>query len=275
MIRRERGLGWDGPGRRALRGVGAALLAGGVAGGLAGLAAVPVAAQTTPYVAEAAADTVPVRSGAGRAYYPVGRLERGARVRVEAELFGWFQIRTPAGVRAYVERKNVDLKGDGTRGEVNTDRTGVYAAHEDSAKPPAESYRKLVDLDRGDVVRIVGTVDNYYTIEPPENAFVFVPPQALVPAADGGVPEPVRPGAGGAAPADPVTVSSPDPDPEAGGDPGADEATDPQTPPDADRPAVRLAPVVSPDAARRGAEGGGALADPGLALDPVPSPTRA
>ena len=109
----------------------------------------------------------------------MGVLERGDRVQVETELFGWYQIRCPEGVFSYVEQKNVNAKGDGTRGEVNTDRTAVYAAHADGSKSPAESYRKLLDLERGDLVEIVGTVDNYYKIIPPQTAFVFLPPKSL------------------------------------------------------------------------------------------------
>ena len=140
------------------------------------LSTAPHAAAYEAVITEA---SVEVRSGAGRAYYPVGTLERGDRVRVETELFGWYQIRCPEGVFSYVEQKNVNAKGDGSRGEINTDRTAVYAAHADTSKSPAESYRKLLDLERGDVVTIVDTVDNYYRITPPQTAFVFLPPKAL------------------------------------------------------------------------------------------------
>jgi len=194
------------------------------------LAGVATAVFATPraaaYEAVITDATVEVRSGAGRAYYPVGELERGDRVQVETELFGWYQIRCPEGVFSYVEAKNVNAKGDGSRGEVNTDRTSVYAAHADADRSPAESYRKLLDLERGDVVEIVATVDNYYKIIPPQTAFVFLPPKALAAAEAVAVTE------SPAAATPPATSSDPAP-----AEPVAE--TQPEK--------ARLAPVITPD----------------------------
>jgi len=200
----------------------------------------------------------------GRAYYPVGTLERGDRVRVETELFGWYQIRCPEGVFSYVEQKNVNAKGDGSRGEINTDRTAVYAAHADTSKSPAESYRKLLDLERGDVVTIVDTVDNYYRITPPQTAFVFLPPKALAAAEAVAVADP---------PADsPAESVLPDPIPEPAVEPAP-------APAEAPRDDVRLAPVITPDppAVTQAA----AVTEPTVPtvqtppIDPVPAARRA
>ena len=180
------------------------------------------------YEAVITQDSVPVRSGAGRAYYPVGELKRGDRVQVETELFGWYQIRCPEGVSSFVERKNVDAKADGTKGVVNTDRTRVYAAHQDVTKAPAESYRPLVDLNRGDLVQIIETIDSYYKIIPPQNTYVFLPPQALA-------------AAEAVAAADPPESDTP-------ADTSSSESSSPETPETPTTPSgTRLAPVVTPD----------------------------
>lgn len=204
-----------------------ALLLAGVTA--ASVATAPAAAAYEAVITEA---SVEVRSGAGRAYYPVGVLERGDRVQVETELFGWYQIRCPEGVFSYVEQKNVNAKGDGSRGEVNTDRTSVYAAHADADKSPAESYRKLLDLERGDLVEIVATVDNYYKIIPPQSAFVFLPPKALAAAEAVAVTE--APSAADPPAAAPAPSLSPTPAP---------AKPVGETKPDR----ARLAPVITPD----------------------------
>lgn len=215
---------------------------------LAGIAA--NAPHAAAYEGVITADTIEVRSGAGRAYYPVGTLQRGDRVQVETELFGWFQIRCPEGVFSYVEQKNVNAKGDGSRGEINTDRTSVYAAHADTGKSPAESYRKLLDLERGDVVQIVGTVDNYYKIIPPQTAFVFLPPKSLEAAQAVAVDAPAAPQTP-TPPADTPRVTPPatpvvDPIVPPVVDPIVAPVTAPApTQPDPDAP--RLAPVITPD----------------------------
>ncbi|MEM7624354.1 MAG: hypothetical protein AAF333_01865 [Planctomycetota bacterium] len=148
-------------------------LAAVVVAGFSGAAS----AQPLPFEAQVIENTVMVRSGAGRAYYEVGQLQRGDRVVVEDELFGWYKIQCPAGVFCFVDRKNVDAKGDGSRGVVNTDATPVNAAH--ATKGPDDSYRKLDDLNAGDIVQIVANVNNAYKILPPENTYVFLPPNSI------------------------------------------------------------------------------------------------
>jgi hypothetical protein len=134
------------------------------------------------YEAVVVADDTPIRSGAGRAYYEVGMLREGDVVQVEDELFGWYKITAPEGVYSFVERKNVDAKGDGSWGLVNTNRTMVNAAH--ASKGPADSYRSQGDLDKGDRVEIVGQKGNAYKIIPPEGAYVFLPPRSVERASD-------------------------------------------------------------------------------------------
>ncbi|MBB6429398.1 SH3 domain-containing protein [Algisphaera agarilytica] len=172
----------------------------------------------TPGVSQAQSPTPPfdavvieantmVRSGAGRAYYEVGSLEVGAEVVVEAELFGWYKIECPEGVYCFVERKNVNVRGDGSLGVIETDGTAINAAH--ATKGPADSYRKLMDLDAGDTVEIVDEVNNAYKIKPPKNAYVFLPPGSIEPAANRApAPAPAEP-----VDPEPVTPTEPAPAP--------------------------------------------------------------
>lgn len=182
-----------------------------------------------PFEAKVIENTVMVRSGAGRAYYEVGQLQRGDFVTVEDELFGWYKIECPAGVFCFVDRKNVDARGDGSLGIVNTDATAVNAAH--ATKGPADSYRKLGDLETGDEVQIVATVNNAYKILPPDGTYVFLPPKSIEAVTE---EEPQTP----EAPAAPETPTAPEPQ-----EPAAPEPTPPPVV-EVPEPSVVVTPVV-------------------------------
>ncbi len=151
-----------------------------VAASVAGVAVVgpAEASQETPFTGVVVED-VEVRAGGGTAFYVVGEVERGGIVEVEEIIFRWHKIRPPEGVHSFISKAFVDVRGDGTRGVVNRDRVEVSAA---SVRGPAESYRWQADLNEGDEVRIVEEVNSFYRIEPPEGAFVFLPPDSVRPA---------------------------------------------------------------------------------------------
>lgn len=137
----------------------------------------PVAwAQDVPFVGIVDQDNVEVRAGAGRTFYVVGTLRAGQRVQVDKIIFGWHQIVAPDGTYSYVSKAFVDAKGDGKTGVVNADRTAVKAA---ATTGPGDSYRRQVDLMRGDTVEIVGEEGGFYKIRPPANAFVYVAPGTI------------------------------------------------------------------------------------------------
>lgn len=215
---------------------------------IAGLLAITLAAgtnqaqaQTPPFDAVVIEANTQVRSGAGRAYYEVGSLAVGSKVVVEAELFGWYKIECPEGVFCFVERKNVNVRGDGSLGVIETDGTPINAAH--ATKGPADSYRNLMKLDAGDTVEIVGEVNNAYKIKPPKNAYVFLPPGSIEPAANripAPAPTPAQPKAPEAveAPARPAAVVTPPAAPKPQPEPQAIVVNPP-----APKPAVVAPPV--------------------------------
>ncbi|MEM8739266.1 MAG: hypothetical protein AAGG38_12455, partial [Planctomycetota bacterium] len=143
-----------------------------------------------PFDAIIALPSVEIRSGAGRAYYEVGTLAEGDKVRVQAELFGWYKIQPPGDVYCFVERKDVNVRGDGSRGIIETDNTAINAAHANN--DPSDSYRNLIQLNAGDTVEIIDTIKNAYKIIPPADAFVYLPPQSLRPATRADIPEPMN-----------------------------------------------------------------------------------
>lgn len=161
---------------------------------IACLAARSAAAQAVPYTGTIINETVAVRAGAGQSFYIVGDLRSGSQVVVDEVMFGWYKIVPPEGTYSFVSKTYVDLAGDGKTGKINSSRAAVRAA---SVNGPNDSYRRQIDLLKGETVQITGEDGNFYKIVPPKGAFVFLPPGA------------VQPLAGGQAPADTAVKTNP------------------------------------------------------------------
>jgi SH3-like domain-containing protein len=138
-----------------------------------------VFARDTPFEAIITDKQVEVRAGPGRAYYVVDTLQRGDRVRVVQTLYDWSKIEAPDSSFSYISQAFVNARGDGSTGVVNSNRQEVKAG---SLQGPGVSYKTQVMLNRGDEVKILETVGDYYKIEPPKNAFVYLPPGSIRPA---------------------------------------------------------------------------------------------
>ena len=143
---------------------------------MTGWAATHLRAQEVPFEAVVIEDAVPLRSGAGRSFYTVGQMGSGTRVTIQEVVFGWLKIAPPNGIYSYISRAYVDAYGDGKTGRINTSRAAVRAA---SVNGAGESYRRQIDLLKGDTVQIVGEEGSFYRIIPPEGAYVFLPPGAV------------------------------------------------------------------------------------------------
>lgn len=194
-------------------------------------------AQDVPYTGIVTEDNVQVRAGAGRAYYVVGEVDRGDLVQVEEVIFGWNKIRAPEGVYSYISKAFVDAQGNGQSGTVNADRVEVKAA---SITGPGESYRGQVVLNRGDTVRIVGEEGSFYKIQPPTEAYVFLPPGSVRRAS-------AMEAAGEPAPApEPAPQPAPQPQPQPQPEPAPAPAPQPQPEPAPVEPQPEPAPVEEP-----------------------------
>lgn len=206
---------------------------------MAVLAALPWAgaadAQEVPFTGVVMEDEVTIRSGAGRAYYSVGTLERGDVVVVEEVFHGWNKIKPPDGVYSYVSKAYVNAEGDGQTGVVNRDRAEVKAANVKG--PGTLSYRVIKELSRGDEVTIVEEENGWYKIEPIADTYVFLEPGSVRRATNvGGATEPADP-APGQTPSEPDELEDSD-EPDGPGDPDAsgqaagpgDEPTEPIEP---------------------------------------------
>ena len=135
----------------------------------------PAAAQEVPFTGVVVDDRVEVRAGPGRAYYVVDELEKGDRVEVVLVLFGWNKILAPDSSFSYIPQAFVNARGDGSVGVV----TGEHEVKAGSVNGPGMSYKTQVVLSRGDRVQILGTEGDYYKIQPPEDAHVYLPPGSI------------------------------------------------------------------------------------------------
>lgn len=139
-----------------------------------------VQAQEAPYLGVVGSERVPLRAAAGPLYYIVGYAEPGDYVQVRDVLFNWSRVQAPDGTKSYVLQRDIDRRGDGSTGVVNADYVVARAVSiEDGAASPEDSYIEHAVLSRGDAVRIVDTVDDYFLIESPASAYVFLEPDAV------------------------------------------------------------------------------------------------
>ncbi len=139
--------------------------------GLVALVAAPAWGQKSSLIGRIIQDDAVVRAGAGDSYYAVGQLKRGAIVNIADRFFEWYKITPPPGMFSYVSKERVKLGGAGRTGIITKDRTPVKAASIDG---PGKSYRRQMDLFKNDTVKIIDANGDFYRIEPPRLAYVFV-----------------------------------------------------------------------------------------------------
>src|SRR5690349_5643380 len=118
-----------------------------------------------------------VRSGPNENYYPTTKLEKGQRVKVVGIKYQWLKIEPPEGSFSYVGKAFVDRHGDGKSGRVNNPANVRAGSSLNQMKTTIQTK-----LDPGADVKILGEEDEYYKIEPPTGAYVFINQQYVRPA---------------------------------------------------------------------------------------------
>jgi hypothetical protein len=151
---------------------------------LLAMAPTPLRAEDEPevpnakfnFIGEINGNGVSVRSGPNENYYPTGKLDKGARVKVVGIRFNWLKIEPPEGSFSYIGRAFVDRHGDGKAGKVNN--TANIRAGSSMNPMKTTIQTKLV---AGADVKILGEEDEYYKIEPPAGAYLYVSQQFVRP----------------------------------------------------------------------------------------------
>lgn len=140
------------------------------------------AEESTWYLVEVTANSVYVRSGPSANYYPVTKLDAGARVVVVGDDGDWRAIQPPDGCYSLIAEIYVDV-GDDAHGVVNGDNVRIRAG---SHLEPDKHYATQLKLSRGAEVEILGHVEKvgseewgYYKIVPPPGAKLWMSAEYL------------------------------------------------------------------------------------------------
>ena len=132
----------------------------------------------TPYnfVGEIQGTSVYVRSGPSDSYYPTTKLSKGDRVTVRGTKFNYLKIEPPAGSFSYVGKAYVERHGDGRKGRVNTAANVRTGSELNSMKTTVQTK-----LEPGSEVTIQGEQEEYFKIDPPPGAYLYVQKDFVIP----------------------------------------------------------------------------------------------
>lgn len=112
-----------------------------------------------------------VRSGPSENFYPTLKLDKGAPVTVVGIKYNWLKIEPPRGSFSYIAKAYVQRHGDGREGTVTAGATPNVRAGSDLNAMKTTVQTKL---QPGQRVRILGEQDEYFKIEPPAGAYLYV-----------------------------------------------------------------------------------------------------
>ncbi len=150
----------------------------------------PAETAKFPYVGMITGDQVYVRAGPAQVYYPSGYVNKGEKVVVHKEMFGWAKVEPTKNCFSFIAKEYVDLLENSTevtppstegaavrhvltvKGMVKTDHVRVRAGSIKVAPEKADEQQTL--LNQGDVVEIIGEQDNYYKIACPPKCYFWV-----------------------------------------------------------------------------------------------------
>jgi uncharacterized protein YgiM (DUF1202 family) len=140
----------------------------------AGSADAPAATPDVPnapfnFIGEINANNVYVRSGPSDSYYPTQKLNKGTQVTVRGTKFQYVKIEPPPGSFSYVGKAYVERRGDGGVGRVNTAANVRTGSELNPMKTTVQTK-----LEPGTDVKILGEQEEYYKIEPPPGAYLYV-----------------------------------------------------------------------------------------------------
>jgi SH3-like domain-containing protein len=129
------------------------------------------------------ADRVNVRAGPSANYRILKKLQRGDAIRIHGRYCGWYRIKNPPHVGLWMHGRYINRKG-GSVGLVTRDRVNVR---------PCPGYEGGVmgQLDRGDMVRILGTHGGWAKIAIPRGIFLWIHSRFVV--LEPGATAPARP----------------------------------------------------------------------------------
>lgn len=139
-----------------------------------------------PFVAEVTGNNVYIRSGKGTAYYQCGKVQKGDKVTVFEEVFGWAKVVPPEGCYSWINKEYVDIhESDPTIGVLNANNVRVWAGSDDIQPMRSSSMQTKLhankagsgEVDSGDIVELLPDQPedcDYYKIKPPTGAYLWI-----------------------------------------------------------------------------------------------------
>jgi hypothetical protein len=122
-------------------------------------------------------NAVYVRSGPGENYYATIKLDKGAKVTVVGLKFDWLKIIPPQGSFSYIAKAYVEKRGDGSVGRVTKPDLNIRAGSSLNALKTTVQTK----LDQETDVKILGEQDEYFKIQPPAGAYLYINKQFVDP----------------------------------------------------------------------------------------------
>ncbi len=144
-----------------------------------GLCSAALESEDFPLVAELTGNNVYIRSGPGTAWYFTGKISQPERVTAVGKKYGWTKIVPPKGSFSWISKAYVTPDPAETGyGIVTGDGVKVYAGSPNVQ--PQDSSSLQTKMYKGDRVKLTGEEKNdYYKIEPPKDAYLWVSSQYL------------------------------------------------------------------------------------------------
>ncbi len=162
----------------------------------------PTRQEDSKYIGVVTGANVNVRWDAKMTAYPCTRLSQPTRVTVVGKVPGWLKILPPQGAFSVISKRYVRPDKDGKAGVVTGSNVWIRAGgtHRQSG-----FWALQKQLQLGEKVKILGTVEEYYKIAPPEGVYFWISDRYVKPLREAAKPAPKR-----RPPAKPAPARQPD-----------------------------------------------------------------
>jgi uncharacterized protein YgiM (DUF1202 family) len=139
---------------------------------------VALAQESFPFIAEVNSDNINLRSDSTASAYAIGVLKKGERLEVVQESYGWYKVRLPKTIPAYVKGTLAScINYNQSQPEVDSQSCLAVKVLKDRVNIRAQASESSVILgvaDQNEVITVTGQDGFWYKIEPITNSFGWV-----------------------------------------------------------------------------------------------------
>lgn len=125
-----------------------------------------VAQEEFPFLGEVTGEGVNIRAGQSTSFEKIGQLKTGEQVVVLGKDYGWYKIKLPIDVKAYINYKFIKELDEKT-GEVTGDRVNIRSGI-------GSDFPIIGQAAQGQYVRILEKSEDWYRIEPTDETFGWI-----------------------------------------------------------------------------------------------------